>query len=380
MSETTTPSLRDSIESALETVELPPGGTGDVQTPAAPTGGTSEEGAGESQPTQQAPTEATQDLNALAESEGRERDENGRFKPKEQKPQDEGMQAGPKPGPKQPSLDRAPTSWKPDVREHWAQLPESVRSEIARREGEVQRTLQETAESRKTADAFMRAVAPYEGFIRAENSNPIQAIDNLMATAAKLRTGTAPELATMMAGLVQQFGIGRFGQNFIEQLDTALAGGQVQQVNPQTAQVEQLLNQRLAPVQQMLSQFQQAQQMQQQRVQEQALSEVEQFISQAEFGEDVRQDMADLMETAARRGINLSLQDAYKKACMMNDSVRTAISTRIKNQGLQQQTNAAQRARAAAVSVSGAAPMGALRQDPTDIRSAIEAAIAMTSR
>lgn len=330
---------------------------------------------------------ADQDLNALAEDkakDGQPRDATGKFKPKEateppaQELQDQGMQPGPKSGPKN-HPDRAPQAWRPEVREHWAQLPEPVRAEIARRESEHARFIQESSEARKTTEALMKTIAPYEAFIRAENSNPIQAIDNLMSTAARLRTGTAPELAQMMAGLVQQFGTGRFGNGFIEMLDSALAG-QAPKQDPQQAAIEQVLNQRLAPVQQMLTQFQQAQLAQQQQVASTAQNEVADFLSKAEFGEDVREDMADLMEAATRRGQTLSLADAYKKACLMNDNVRAVISQRVRAQGAQQGTQAAQKARSAAVQVSGAAPMGALKQDPTDVRSAIEAAIAASSR
>ena len=376
MNEPTT-SLRDAIESAIEepedstTTQAPAAEHSDLA-PAVP-----DAAPDTAQPEIDAP--ASQDLNALAEGEQSKdvqqqpRDEQGKFKPK-----DEGIQPGPKSGPR-PQGERAPASWRPEIREHWGQLPEPVRAEIARREVEVQRTLQESAEARKTVDAVMKTIAPYEAFIKAENSNPLQAIDNLMSTAARLRTGTAPELAQMVAGIVNQFGVGRFGNGFIEALDQALAG-QTPQVDPQQAAIEQVLNQRLAPVQQMLTQFQQAQLVQQQQVQERAVNEVADFLSKAEFGEDVREDMADLLETAQRRGQTLSLADAYKKACLMNDNVRAVISQRVKAQSAQQQTQAAQKARSAAVQVSGAAPVGAMRQEPTDVRSAIEAAIQMTSR
>lgn len=383
MSEPTT--LRDEIEAALESQPIEPAQAA-VEPPSAPVAEAAEGVAAVADDAGGAPAgepaEAAQDLNALAEGKAeqeaaaqRERDEQGRFKAKEQA---EGIQPGPKPGPKAQG-DRAPASWRPEIREHWGQLPETVRSEIARREGEVQRTLQESAEARKNYDAVMKTIAPYEAFIRAENSNPIQAIDNLMSTAARLRTGTAPELATMVAGIVNQFGIGRFGNGFIEMLDTALAG-QTPKLDPQQAAIDQVLNQRLAPIQQMFSQFQQAQQAQQQRVVEQAQSEVGQFLEKAEFGNDVREDMADLLEAAQRRGQNMTLLDAYKKACLMNDQVRSVISQRMQAKGAQQQTQAAQKARSAAVSVSGSAPMGAMQQPATDVRSAIEAAISMSSR
>jgi len=378
-----TTSLRDAIEAALD--EPDQEAQAPAQAPAAEAAAEPQTELFNEQPAAEAPADAPQqDLNALAEGENsadneqaqqqRERDQQGRFKPK----QADGIQPGPKPGPK-PQGEKAPASWRPEVREHWGQLPESVRSEVHRREVEVQRTLQESAEARKAYDAVMKTIEPYQAFIRAENSNPLQAIDNLMSTAARLRTGTAPELASMVAGIVNQFGIGRFGNGFVEMLDQALSG-QMPKGDPQQLAMQQALDQRLAPIQNMFQQFQQAQVQQQQRVAESAQNEVANFLDQAEFGADVREDMADLLEAAHRRGQDLTLAQAYQKACMLNDRVRSVLAQRAKAQGAQQQTQAAQRARSAAVQVSGSAPMGAMRQDPTDVRSAIEAAIAMSSR
>lgn len=381
MSEPTT--LRDEIEAAIESQAPEPAPA--TPEPASPAPAPASEGAaavaddaGDAAVAE--PEGAAADLEALAEEKPadteqaqQQRDEQGRFKQK-----NNAIEPGPKSGPK-PQGEKAPASWRPEIREHWGQLPEPVRTEIARRETEVQRTLQESAEARKTVEAVMRTIQPYEAFIKAENSNPLQAIDNLMSTAARLRTGTAPELASMVAGIVNQFGIGRFGNGFIEMLDSALAG-QTPKLDPQQAAIDQVLNQRLAPIQLMFNQFQQAQIAQQQQVTERAKSEVEQFLSKAEFGEDVREDMADIMEAAQRRGQNITLLDAYKKACLMNDQVRSVMSQRVQAQSAQQHTQAAQRARSAAVQVSGSAPMGAMKQDPTDVRSAIEAAISMSAR
>lgn len=375
MTEPTT-TMRDAIAAAFEEADEPlPTAAASEPAPAA---NPIEPAAASSEPA--ADPVASQDLNALSEDkpvdnelvQQPERDEQGKFK----KP--EGVQAGPKSGPRQQG-ERAPASWRPDIREHWGSLPEPVRAEIQRRETEVARTLQETAEARKTAEAVMKTIEPYQAFIKAENSNPLQAIDNLMGTAARLRTGTAPELAQLVAGIVNQFGTGRFGNGFIEMLDSALAG-QTPKQDPQQLAMEQVLNQRLAPMQNMLTQFQQAQVQQQQQAAQAAQTEVSSFLERAEFGNDVREDMADIIESYSRRGQNITLQDAYKKACLMNDNVRSVISQRMKAKGAQQTTQAAQKARSAAVQVSGSAPMGALRQESTDVRSAIEAAITMTSR
>lgn len=368
MSDPTT--LRDAIESAIETA--PPEDAAPAPAP-------------EPAP---APVEAAPapEAKATDAAPSRTRDEQGRFsklaeeeaeKPQQEAPQT--IQPGPKAEPKAKPAERAPASWRPDVREHWAQLPESVREEVARREAEVQRTLYETAEARKFTDQLQNVIRPYEGFIRAENSSPLQAIDSLMATAARLRTGTAPELAQLVAGMVKQFGVGRFGQNFIQQLDSALAG-EVPQTDPAQAQVQQVIQQQLAPVQQFMSQLQQAQAAQQQRVAQEAANEVQQFIERAEFGDDVREEMADILELAQRRGREVSLQDAYKQACLVNPRVRTVLEARAKQRGAQVQTTAAQKAKAAAVSVTGSSALAPPKSDPSDVRSAIEAAIAANAR
>jgi hypothetical protein len=289
----------------------------------------------------------------------------------------DGIQAGPKSSPKAES--RAPASWHPETREHWAALPESVRTEVARREREVQTTLKETAEARKYAEQIERTIAPYQMFIKAENSNPLQAIDNLMSTAARLRTGSSQDIAQLVSGLVKQFGVGRFGQSFIEQLDSALVG-EIPRVDAQQQQLQQAMQQQLAPIQQFMSQHQNAQAQAQQNVTRQAEGEVLDFMEKAEFAEDVREDMADLMEMAQRRGRDLSLGDAYRQACAGNERVRSVLVGRQKSQGAQKLTGAAQRAKSAAVSVSGAPAMGAPQQGAVDVRSAIEAAIASHSR
>jgi len=320
------------------------------------------------------------------------RDEQGRFAPKaaeaqemslpeEKEPAQPAITPGPKPGPKVPE-DRAPASWSPEAREDWSSLAPNARQEIHKREREIQQTLQESAEARRTVDSFSRVIAPYEAYIRAENSNPLQAVDNLMATAVRLRTGTAPELADLVAGIVQQFGLGRFGQGFVEQLDGALAarlsGATQAPGQPAPApQLQQALQQELAPIRQFMSEIEGMKYQRQQESVRQATESVEQFLQQSEFGNDVREEMADILELSARRGRDMSLQDAYNQAVRLHPSIGRIMSQR--EQATQGGRPLAQR-KIAASSVSGSAPMGAPQQSASDIRSAIENAIEANSR
>jgi hypothetical protein len=372
--ENPTTSIRESLEAAISSAPEAPASPSIESTPSAPApepAGLDAQVSSDSAPDTQSLDAGTQDLNALAEDQRESGTEQQKAESKEITP-------GPKSAPK---TNRAPASWRPEVREHWAKLPDSVRAEVARREAEVTRTLQETVELRRNAEQFAKVLAPYEAYIKAENATPAQAIDNLMATAVKLRTSTGPELAQMMAGLVKQYGTGRFGNQFVEMLDSALAG-QSPQVDPMQSHLQQAIQQQLAPVQQFMSQMQMAQEQQRAATVQKAESEVSQFLDQAEFANDVRDDMADILEVAQRRGVEMTLQQAYQKACLVNDRVRSVLAQRAKMQGAQVQTNAAQRARSAAVSVPSSGPsMGAPnRLQPDNIRDAIEAAIAMNSR
>jgi len=287
------------------------------------------------------------------------------------------IKPGPKSEPKQ--IEKAPVSWKPEVREHWAALPTEIKNEVMRRERDIQNTLKESNEARKMVEQFNRVIQPYEMFIKAENSNPLQAVDNLMATAARLRTGTSGDVAQMVAGIVKQFGVGRFGKAFIEQLDSALVG-EIPQEDAQAAQMRNMLQQQLAPVQNFMNQFQQAQHMQQEKLTHEAATEVQGFLQNAEFAEDVREDMADLMEVAQRRGRELTLQEAYQQACIANPKIRSILQQRGKSVDANKLTGAAQKAKSAAVSVSGAPAISAPQRAAVDVRSAIEAAIASHSR
>src|SRR5690606_29382007 len=76
-----------------------------------------------------------------------------------------------------PVTDRPPASWKPAQREQWGQLPEGVRSEIVRREREIQEGMKQTESIRRFANEFAQIVQPYNHLIAAAGSTPLRAVD-----------------------------------------------------------------------------------------------------------------------------------------------------------------------------------------------------------
>jgi hypothetical protein len=130
-------------------------------------------------------------------------------------------------------------------------------------------------------------------------------------------------------------------------LDTVLSGSTVSQAQPQVQNqhFEDLLNQRLAPMQQFLNQQQEA-------VKSKAVNEVRAFAEKAEFINDVRMDMADLIEFSANRGTPITMQQAYQKACALNPQVSQVLQERAQKQKLLGTQNTLNEKRAASASLS----------------------------
>jgi hypothetical protein len=283
------------------------------------------------------------------------------------------------PAPVPPGM-RAPVSWRPEEREGWEKLDPRHQQAIIRREREVGEVLRTSVEARQFAGAMQNVLTPYMPMIQAENSNPVQAVQAVMQTAAVLRTAPPAQRAQAVADMIQQFGID------INMLDEALSArqqGRAPAADPM-APILQALDQRLAPMQQFMSTFQQRQAQVREQETQGLQQTTEQFLQDPanEFAMDVIDDMADLLEMATRRGQTLSLQDAYQRATLLHPTISKVIEARKSGQGLAQQTAAAQNARNAAASVTnGGAPSASSGEgeDGDDIRSALGASIRQLS-
>ncbi|HEX4920499.1 MAG TPA: hypothetical protein VFV92_07140, partial [Candidatus Bathyarchaeia archaeon] len=75
---------------------------------------------------------------------------------------------------------KAPVSWTPEARELFSKIPPRVQQEIAKREGEITRALQDSAAARKVGAQLYNIIKPNEHLIRASGVSPMQAIANLV--------------------------------------------------------------------------------------------------------------------------------------------------------------------------------------------------------
>jgi hypothetical protein len=273
-------------------------------------------------------------------------------------------------------VDRAPQSWKGEAKQVWAQLPLNVRQEVLRRERETTKVLQETAEDRNRLASIREVLAPHMDRINTVyGGNPIQAINNMLNVERIMLNGDPATKVQMVANMIKHFNID------VVSLDRVLSGqgGPTPEVAQQSA-LEQLLEQKLAPVQQFIQSQQQREAQQRAQVEQEIDHTIESMAANPEqfpYFEEVREDMADLIDLAAKKGVALSLEDAYHRAVRMNDGAYQASSVRESSQAATQAAlqahQQAQRAKGASLSVSGApSTPGSGGPNPNDLRGTIE--------
>lgn len=244
---------------------------------------------------------------------------------------------------------KAPASWKGDAKQVWDALPEQARREVVRREKQVNQVLQETATARQAYTALQQTTQKYGEKFQQWNAHPIQALEQFMEADRNLSSGPMENRAAYMARLIKEYAID------INALDSALAGTAPAPQVDMMSQVEALVNQRLAPIQQRLQAEEQAQTQQI----AQTIRAMENNPKYPHF-EDVREEMADLIEINFSRGVTLSLDDAYNKIVGYKGLAQP-----------QARAQDTQRALNASVSVGGA-PSSALNSgNPVDLRGTI---------
>jgi hypothetical protein len=252
------------------------------------------------------------------------------------------------------AVDKPPAGLSAAAREAWKTAPKELKADIIKRERDYAVGLQKNAEWAQRAQQMDQALAPY-GQYMAMNGGARSVVD-LLQTASTLQMGTPQQKAEMAAQVIQQFGVD------INMLDTVLSGQSVPNSQPQLSEREQRIER-----------FLQQQEEQQRYQQQQSQAEVNQTVGafmndpKNEFADLVRDDMADLLDGAARRGVAMTLDEAYTKACRMRDDIAPILASRSNSGNLQKRKNASS-------SISGA-PGGSVVSKATDsVRSALEAA------
>jgi hypothetical protein len=266
---------------------------------------------------------------------------------------------------------KAPLDWGPKLKQEFGKLPESVQKVIHDRELSVNNVLRQTAQERRTAQEFNTIVSEFRGLMAAEGiQEPLQGIRGLLATTAQMAMGNQDMKAAKIAQLVRHYGVD------IEKLDAALVGEQPQQQQPQP-----IADPRLDYV---FNRMQQAEENAQLNMVQKADSTIHEFGADAknEFFEDVRASMADFLDVAAKHGQEMSLREAYDRACAINPEISQIIAERnAQHRGQTSAEHAAQKANAAS-SISGRSGgmTGGADVEGGSIRDILESQFSQTGR
>lgn len=260
------------------------------------------------------------------------------------------------PAPEKPKA-RPPSSWKPTAREGWDKVPPEIQEEVLRVDREVRKVMSESAVARNAYQRFRETVTPFEPLMKAQGAEPMQVVGNLLRTAAQLATAPSQRRAEIVADIIKTYGVD------IPALDSILSGQPAPTQAPQQWQPPDPAQFRDPRLDALLAQ-------QQTVLQQKAASQIEE-VEQEEFFEDVREDMADLLEVASKRGVALSARDAYNRAVMLHPKASRVMEQR---RAAATQNGATQRAIAASSSVRAQPASGVESPKDLDLRSAIEAA------
>jgi len=216
------------------------------------------------------------------------------------------------------SQDKAPSSWTPKAREHWAALPEEARKEILRREEDSIKGIRQIQDQMAPYTQFAQTLEPFIKEAFDNKTDPGQYIGNVMQAERRLRTGTAEERFSSLVEIAEGYGIP------LRKIINDAMGQEViphPSLNQRQSSIPPEVQKELDEAREFRQKFQTNQQTSQEEANQKAIDE---FRKDKEFFEDVREDMAVLLEG----GRATSLQDAYDKACRMNTDVFTIITER----------------------------------------------------
>lgn len=238
--------------------------------------------------------------------------------------------------PQTPAI-KPPEALKGELKAKFAELPPEWQQEIVRREAEAHKALTSQDEERQLGRKINQVVTPYLPTIRAEGATVEKAFENYLQTAHVLRSGTPLQKAQALHSIAQAFSVDL-------NLPLQQAGS-----DPRYAHLEHQLSE--------LQNRLQAQDHQRQQQEDQNLrSQIDAFASQPghEHFEKVKVRMGALLDSGEAK----DLEDAYQQATWSHPEIRSTLveaQTRAaEEKRIAEQKALSERARSAAVSVTGA--------------------------
>lgn len=240
-----------------------------------------------------------------------------------------------------PVWERPPNSWKKDYHDVWKAADPKLREYAYQREEQMRAGIEPLIPKAKFADEVNKVLEPYMGTLRGLGVTPPQAIEALIRTDHTLRNSSPEERRQLFLRLASQYGVNL----------TPVEGEQPPQMQlpPEVFSLKNELTNLRGEV---LSWKEQ----QERAANEKLQGEITRFGQKHEFFEDVREDMAMLLQS----GRADTMEDAYDKAIRLNPELFDQIQTRKQAEEAAKTSAAldaaAKKAKTAAVSVKSSTP------------------------
>ena len=240
----------------------------------------------------------------------------------------------------EPLWKRPPASWKKDYHEDWKAAPDRLQEYAWQRENEMKAGVEPLISKAQFAGQMQEVLNPYMSTIQGLGIDAHGAVKALMEADHSLRYSEPQEKYQVLARLAQSYGI-----------NLADIGDQPQ-LAPTDPTIWALQNE-LNNVRGEVQGWKQAQEEQQNQS---LLGEINTFSQAAEYFEEARPVMIQLLQS----GVATDLNDAYDKAIRLDptlfDSVNASQQSGVDALKRAASNKAAKSARAAAVSVKGSTP------------------------
>lgn len=235
---------------------------------------------------------------------------------------------------------KPPASWKKDYHDVWLSADPKMREYAYQREEQMRKGVEPLLSKAQFADAMNQALEPYMQTIQGLGLKPEQAVAALAQADYTLRNSPPDQRVAYLHNLAAQYGVN---------LGQSPQAAPQQSVDPLVWQLQNELNNVRGEVMGWKQQQEMAQN-------QQLLSEINDFSGKAEYFEEARPTMIQLLQS----GVAETLEDAYDKAIRLDsalfDKVQSARQAEIVAKQNADKNRAAKAARAAAVSVRGSTP------------------------
>lgn len=199
-------------------------------------------------------------------------------------------------------LAAAPRTWRPEAAAEWANLSPTVKAEIAKREEDMFRGVEQYKIDAGVGKSFKQSIGKFIPLLQQHNIDPFQQVTGLMEAHQTLALGTPDQKLALFQRLAQDYGVD-------------LATAAVSQPPYRDPEVE-----RLQKEVQALKSGREEEQARQQAAARQAFErDVEQFSSDPKnvYFQELINDMIPLLEG----GVARTIAEAYDKAAKLNPVV-----------------------------------------------------------